>query len=244
VLYWHNDTLLIVLSTTEICWWLAIWNKIHFTEVCWLVLCILQFNTQVWSILNWLWVHRLALTCIAGSHLILNYAIRLKPKFITYTKTFVYKINPLCSFWVNEDKRVAFHGPETIPIVSQRLCFSCITHRHVQTSRRDREANSQPTRDTTLSHTHTHTHTRARAHKYNDTTQRLTYGHFWWWRTPEMHGISWSVSCVLAITLTYKLVSCSKHFAFSDAKYCWFFFINPCIQKSTTKTRYILTNFP
>jgi hypothetical protein len=171
-----------VLSTTEIYWWLTIWNKTHFTKVCLLVFCILQLNTRVWNILNWLWVYRIALTCIARAHLILNYAIRWKTKFNIYSKTFMYKINPLCDFWVTEDVRVSSRSQECVPVASQGLCFSCITHRHVQTSRRDREANSQRREGY---HTHTHTHAR----KYKDTTQRVTCGNFRLSHTPEMHDI-------------------------------------------------------
>jgi hypothetical protein len=41
-----------VVCTTETCWWLVIWNKIHFIKVHSLVLCILQFNAWEWNILN------------------------------------------------------------------------------------------------------------------------------------------------------------------------------------------------
>jgi hypothetical protein len=43
-------------------------------------------------------------------------------------------------------------------------------------------------------------------------------------RTPEVKGISWSVWYVLAVTLISKLISCSNHSAFCDAKHYWFLF--------------------
>lgn len=79
----------------------------------------------------------------------------------------MYNINPLYGFWVTENIRVASGSQESVPIVSQGLCFGYVTHKHTQTSRRDRESNSQ-LREGQNTH----------ARNYKSTTQRLTYDVF------------------------------------------------------------------
>jgi len=111
-----------------------------------------------------------------------------------------------------------FRGPEGVSVASRGLCFMCVIQKHDQTPEQPWKRTRSAARDTTHMHTHTHRH-----HK------RLP-------RTHEMHGISYSVSHILAVNLMSELLSCSSHSAFSDTKYCWFLLASNIILKNPLLT--------
>jgi hypothetical protein len=74
------------------------------------------------------------------------------------------------------------------------------------------EKRTRSAKDLSLSLFHTHTHT----------TQHLISRHFRQLRIPEVHGISYSVSHVLAITLICKLISCCNYSTLSDIEHSSF----------------------